>query len=623
MCGIAGAWLDAGNPLDVVRAMTRVLVHRGPDDAGEWRSDEGNVALAHRRLSILDLSAEARQPMTSGSGRLRVVYNGEIYNYRELRANLERDGYAFRTRSDTEVLLAAWERWGTGCIVRLRGMFAFAIWDETTREVFLVRDRLGIKPLYYSRSPSGLLFASEVRALLASGLVSRQIDRQAVWDYLAYGAIAEPHTILRDVAALPPAHIMRISGNGFSLTRYWDVAEECARHREWQDLSYGEAVVELRRRLESATRYHLVSDVPVGAFLSGGIDSTAVVGLATAVGNTRVRTFSVGFGEEHGSLDELKWARLAAEHHGCDHTEVVLTAAAVDGLIDRAAGALDQPSVDGTNTYIVSEAARRSVVVALSGLGGDELFAGYPHFARYARRQTPARWASVLRGIANDRIAGVLPGRIRAAIRDLTDTPEQRLAGIRLLCDDGGRRRAVTAEFLGPFEPASTRVRIAALLREGLDPVAQVSYSELNGYLRDTLLRDADAMSMAHGLEIRPVLLDHEVVEFAFGLPAEFKQQVGRPKRVLTDAVADLLPVPLRSRRKMGFELPLAAWLQGPLRGRAMELVGSTAAHALFSPALIKALRQQLDGARGSSHRLWSLVGLLAFVELHDLVLDQ
>jgi asparagine synthase (glutamine-hydrolysing) len=622
VCGVAGAWLAAGATQAPVERMMAALGHRGPDDSGSWAHPSIGVALGHRRLAILDPSAAGRQPMTGVGERFTVVYNGEIYNFRELRVELERAGATFATESDTEVLLAAWQHWGPSCVTRLRGMFAFGLWDDERREMTVVRDRLGIKPLYYAQVEAGFLFASEVRACLASGLVSRRVDRQAVWDYLAHGCVAEPHTILHDVRALPAAHLMRLRDGKVTVERYWDVADATATARSGGAPAYADAVNELRRQLEVAARFHLVSDVPVGAFLSGGIDSSAVVGLTAAVSSRPIRTFSVGFGGEHPSMDELKWARLAAARFGTDHTEVVLSGEIVDGLLDRAAAGLDQPSVDGSNTYIVSEAARRNVTVALSGLGGDELFAGYPHFARFARRPgNAANGARGLRNLVGERITSMLPGRVRYAIHERTDTPAERLASFRLLADERRRSSAVTREFRGSFEPATAAARTALLLRPELDPIAQVSYAELNGYLRDTLLRDADAMSMTHGLEIRPVLLDHELVEFAFSLPAEYKNSE-RPKRILVDALVDLLPTEIVSRPKTGFELPLGAWLQGPLRGRALALLGSPGALQLLSAAFRTRLRRQVEDGRGSSHQLWGVLILLAYLQIHDLQLD-
>jgi asparagine synthase (glutamine-hydrolysing) len=617
MCGIAGASLDKECPRDVVRAMTEVLVHRGPDGCGYWQHPGGTLALGHRRLSILDPTPAGRQPMASRSQRLHVTYNGEIYNFRELRAELEQLGHRFSTRSDTEVLLAAWEQWQTGALAKLRGMWAFALWDEAAGELVLVRDRLGIKPLYYTRAGNGILFASEIRSLLASGRISRAVDRQAVWDYMSYGAVAEPLTVLRDVKALPAGHLLRIRKGEFRFEQYWDVAEATYAARALPPLPYVDAVGETRRLLEEAMSCHMISDVPLGAFLSGGIDSTAAVALASRVGGTPVKTFSVGFGGEHRALDELRWAKLVADRFGCHHTEVVLASADVAGLLDRVAHGLDQPSYDGTNTFIVSEAARRDVVVALSGLGGDELFAGYPHFVRYARSTRLAPdGVPALRRIAP--VAARLPGRVRIRLDALAAAPAERLTAFRLLMTEADKRVALCREFIGRSNPTSPIERHADYLRSDLDSIAQVSYAELNGYLRNTLLRDADAMSMAHSLEIRPVLLDHRLVEHAFSLPADYKVRGGRTKRILVDALSDLLPIEVVSRRKMGFDLPFHAWLGGPLRGQARDLLETATALTLFTPTFRRKIATELDGPSARPHRLWSVIMLLAFVEAHQ-----
>jgi asparagine synthase (glutamine-hydrolysing) len=615
--------LKAGISTATVQAMTAALAHRGPDDHGYWDRVADGVAFGHRRLSILDTSSAGRQPMRSRSGRLHIVYNGEIYNFREIRSELQALGHRFETQTDTEALLAAWESWGSDALSRLKGMWAFAIWDSAERELVLVRDRLGIKPLYYARAGEAILFASEIRSLLASGSISDRVDRQAIWDYLRQGSIVEPRTLLADVRALPAGHVLRLRDGCLRIERYWDVAEATAGARALPPPRYEDAVSEVRRLLEQSCAYHLVSDVPVGAFLSGGIDSTAVVALASRIAAQPLRTFALGFGTEHRALDELYWARLVADRLGCEHTEIVLAADEIEGLIDRVASGLDQPSVDGANTFVVSEAARRSVVVALSGLGGDELFAGYPHFARFARsaRLAPAGMDR-LRRSAWPAVSARLPGRIRQTVDTLVAGPAERLASFRLLGNDTDNRSALSESFLDGFVPVDAIERASQLLRCDLDAIAQVSYAEINGYLRDTLLRDADAMSMAHSLEIRPMLLDHELVEYAFGLPAEYKLGAGRIKRVLVDALADLLPAEVITRPKMGFDLPFAAWLQGPLRARALDLLESDAARSLFSRPFLDTLRRNVNGGRVRQHRLWSIMVLLAYLDIHELELS-
>ncbi|HEX6041332.1 asparagine synthase (glutamine-hydrolyzing) [Longimicrobium sp.] len=619
MCGIAG-FVGPG-ARDALPAMLGTIAHRGPDDAGLFYDDTAAVGLAHRRLSIIDTSAAGHQPMARGA--LRIVYNGEVYNYAALRAELEALGETFVSHTDTEVILAGYARWGAAVLPRLRGMFAFAVWDAAGGELFLARDRFGIKPLYHATAPDGsFLFASEVRAVLASGRVPRQADPQAVWDYLSHGAVAQPRTIVRGVRALLPGHWLRLRPGGEPVVeRWWDLeAETRTLRRELAGIGYAEAVEGVRARLDEATRLHLIADVPVGAFLSGGIDSTLVVGLMSRLAGHPIRTYSVGFDTSHAALSELAWARLAAERFGAEHTEVVVTGADAARVFDRVVGDLDQPSVDGTNTWLVSEAARTGVTVSLSGLGGDELFAGYPHFHRLQRmaRMAPAG-VPAARALAGS-AGALLPGRWRMPLQALVAAPDERLSQLRRLMTDGEKRRAVSPAFRRAL-PDAEEGHHAASLRPGLDPLAQVSYTEATGYMRDTLLRDADAMSMAHSLEVRPVLLDHGLAEYAFALPPQHKLRGRQGKRVLIDAAADVLPREIVERPKMGFELPLTHWLKTTLRGRAREMLASPPARALFAPGFLRGLEAEADGGRSRSHRLWAYTILAACLEHHGLEL--
>jgi asparagine synthase (glutamine-hydrolysing) len=625
MCGIAGA-LGPGAE-QALPGMLREIVHRGPDDEGTFVDPARQVALAHRRLSIVDPSPAGHQPMSRAGGRLRMVYNGMVYNFAELRAELEAAGERFRSHSDTEVILAGYARWGEGVLPRLHGMFALAIWDAEAGELFLARDRFGIKPLYWTRTPAGAFaFASELAALLAGGVVRRRADPQAVWEFLSYGAVAQPRTILADAKALPAGHWMRVRGGEMRTERWWDVEETTrASRRALAGIGYGEAVEGVRERLRAATRRHLVADVPVGAFLSGGIDSTAVVGLMSELVSHPIRTFAVGFDDRHAALSELKWARLAAERFGAEHSEVVVTAADAAESWDALVEAWDQPSLDGTNTWFVSRAARREVAVSLSGLGGDELFAGYPHFRRYALGSRLAPAGAPGLGAALGPLGGALPGRWRADLQAIAAHPVERLASVRRLMTEEEKGRAASDTLRGAAVHAPAE-RLRGLVREGLDPVQQVSYVEAAGYLRDTLLRDADAMSMAHALEVRPLLLDHELAEYAFGLPARFKLHGKRTKRVLVDALGDLLPDEIVHRRKMGFELPLNDWLGSTLRERARALLHSPSATAVFSDPFLAEARAELDALAGGAPRpprLWAHVVLLAYLERHGLELGD
>lgn len=622
MCGISGIF-GAKAP-DAVAAMRDAMAHRGPDDAGMASDDAGPVTLGHNRLTIIDLTPGGHQPMSTPDGQLAIVFNGEIYNYRELRRELEGLGRRFRSESDTEVILQAYAQWGEAATSRLRGMFAFAIYDKRSAgrpTLFLARDRFGIKPLYYSWAGNAFLFASELKGMLASGLVARRLDPQAVWDYLTLGSVPQPRTILRDVRALPPGHAMMVDASSEErLWRYWDIADAASSRREARTASLDEAARELRRLLEEATRLHMIADVPVGAFLSGGIDSTAVVSLMSRQVSRRLKTYSVSFEGRGGELDERSWARLAAERCGTEHTEVVVTGAQVAREYDALVWAIDQPSLDGANTYFVSRAARQGVTVALSGLGGDELFMGYPQFRREA---DAAPWDRVQRlaGRAVRRgLVALMPGRLVGDRAWTARSPLDRQAAIRSMADEAEKREiasdALTAVGLEPI-----RALYARLWRDGLGVAARMSYIETNGYLPNTLLRDADAMSMAHALEVRPVLLDHPLAEYAFALPWKHKLRGHGGKAVLIEAIRDLVPPEILRRRKMGFEMPLEEWLAGPLRQRARDAFASAEARSLLAPAFLTRAGAGLDQPARENRRLWAYLMLIEWMAKHRVTL--
>lgn len=610
MCGIAGI-LGAAPPQAVV-AMSSAMAHRGPDDDGIFINE--GVALAHRRLSIIDISASGHQPMSYANGRYTIVFNGEIYNHAELRAELRALGHRFVSLSDTEVILAAYAQWGEASVPRLRGMFAYAIHDREARgprdtALFLARDRFGIKPLYFTLAGPALLFASELRSLLASGLVARRLDRDALWSYLSLGSIPQPRTALAGVEMLPAAHVMKVRRDlSVETARYWDLAVAAeSRRDEAKPLDAHSAPLRLRELLEEATRLHMIADVPVGAFLSGGIDSTAVVGLMTRASGRRIRTFSVGFAQEESGADERAWARLAAERFGSDHTEIVVSGKEVAAQFDQLVRAIDQPSLDGTNTYLVSQAASRDLKVALSGLGGDELFAGYPHFRRLRR--------AAAFGAAH-RFARHVPRRLLRDRDLITASPLERYATLRSLADDEVKRGIVNADLALTRTPLEALY--APLLGRGRDSVAQTTYIETNRYLGDTLLRDCDAMAMAHSLEVRPVLLDHRLAEFAFALPDALKLG-SYNKPLLVDAVRDLLPPELATRPKTGFELPLQSWLAGPLRDRAIDALSSDSARALFARPFLDTTLQGLRLRQKPSLRIWAYLMMIEWVRANGI----
>lgn len=581
MCGIAGVFGRAAEA--EIAAAVAALAHRGPDDQGLWIDPAVPATLGHRRLSILDLSAAGRQPFVSADGRFRLVFNGEIYNFRALRAELEQHGHAFHTATDTEVILAAYAQWGRDFVHRLRGMFAFALLDTKPPggppRLLLGRDRLGIKPLLYGRRDGAWWFASEARALLATGVFPRRIDPDGLLDFLAWGAATPPRTLVDGLRMVPAGHLLELCGARETAWRYWDLHEATAARREqaaaWSD---DEAAARTRDLLEDATRHHLVSDVPVGAFLSGGVDSAAAVALMSRQAAHPIETFCIGFDPPLGVADESAQAEETARFLGARHHACRLAPDEAAALFPQAVRALDQPSADGFNTWLVARAARRVVKVAISGLGGDEFWAGYPHFADPVYQAADAPYQN-LRRVLTDR-------DLRFGLRGNWDA---RVAG---------HLRAFRAGLAVPPD----------------DPVRRMSYVEQGHYLAGTLLRDSDAMSMAHGLELRPVLLDHLLVEHAYALAPEQKLRGGRTKFALRNAVRAWLPPGLEQRPKTGFGLPYAGWMSGPLRPLFEHLLASPAAGTLLSRSFRLELALRLRGGRPPV-RLWALGTLWAWLE--------
>lgn len=622
MCGIAGVFGKYDE-----RATDRMVgaqAHRGPDDRGIWGDPGIPVSLGHNRLSIIDTSSSGHQPMSYAGGKLWITYNGEIYNYRELRGELEKSGYEFRSNSDTEVILAAYHRWGTECVERFRGMFAFALVDREPEdgapEMILARDRLGIKPLLYCEDSSALWFASELKGLLASGRVERTIDPDSLLDYLAVGSVFQPRTIINGVKSLPPGHWMEVSKTGRKTVKYWDLHRNTETlRRELGGVDFEDAHRRLSVLLQEAARYSMVSDVPVGAFLSGGIDSTSVVGYMRDAGGEKIRTFAVGFEDTHRNMDERVFSRIASRHLGCDHDEVVVRGDEIPGIFQSIVRDIDQPSIDGTNTWIVSRAAGQAVKVAVSGLGGDELFAGYPHFKWLAEDAE-----KLPNGCTPARSAVELLHRIRPNHRSLRllftlAKPAERLAMLRRITANHEFRASILPKWRDGFEN-----RLSSRYEEiqpDADEVQRTSLAEINGYLLSTLLRDSDVMSMAHGLEIRPMLLDHPLVEFAYALPAIHKLN-GSNKKVLVRAAREYLPHRVRNREKMGFELPFAGWMAGPLATYFESLINKDEAKGIFTPAHLRRLSGRLR-RKAPPRALWAWGILIAWMEENRIELQR
>jgi asparagine synthase (glutamine-hydrolysing) len=577
-----------------------------------------------RRLAIFD-PAHGQQPMRSPDGRLTLVFNGAIYNFRVLRAELEAAGWAFRTECDTEVLLAAYARWGAACVSRLRGMFAFAVWDEREQALFLARDPFGIKPLYYRYDGGRLLFASELSALAAARVAPMEIDPTSVADYLAWLAVPAPRTIYRDVYSLRPGECATFAAGQLSLRRTWDFSntgrnghgtKPCATREEFTR--------ELRAQLEDTIRAHVIADVPIGAFLSGGLDSAVVVALMTRLTGRRLRTFSIDFDE--ANFSEADAAASTARHLGTEHHAQHLTGGEVASDIETLLASLDQPTGDAINAYYASRAARAGgVTVALSGLGGDELFGGYPAFRdlpRLARllpafRTTPAPLRRTM-------VARLQRGDTRQ--RKLADFMEH----ARTFPELASLQRRVFSQFaqqslLAPDVQRATQTRpahhpeLATLAGETGDGATfeAISAWELRTYMADVLLRDSDVMSMRHSLELRVPFVDRPLIEWLWHQPSHFKHTPRQPKAGLAEAVRDLLPADLLTRAKRGFTLPFAVWMKRELRPflDATFSDASVERTGLFSCDAAQSLWRSFlmsDDPREWS-RVWSLAVLIAF----------
>lgn len=556
MCGIAGVLTERGGAAALAPAVSTMLAavrHRGPDDEGTWIAADGHAAFAHTRLSIIDLSDAGHQPMSSIDGRFTITFNGEIYNYRELRRSLQERGIRFTSHTDTEVILQGYAADGLRSIARLRGMFAFAIWDERERICVLARDPFGIKPLYYHDSCGRLTFSSEVRSLLASGLVPAELDPVGLYGYFRTGSVPEPGTLLRGVTCLEPGSYAVWRDGSLSHQRYWNICFNEAAQDVDADAS------RVRAALVDSIGHHFVSDVPVGVFLSGGIDSSAIVALARARCDGELRTFSMSF--PGSSLDEGPDARRTAEYFKTQHHDWALDGAAARHLFDEFIAALDQPSIDGFNTFTVCRLARQhGTKVVLSGLGGDELFGGYPSFRkvpRLAKLRQIAQFGGPLSAAAV-RMAGEVGGSRFRRLNDLMSSPASLENAYAVFRGVYSRDEAqvLTVHYAGACAAIDGGVAPASS-----DPTVQDSISrlELTRYMRNQLLRDSDVMSMASGVELRVPLIDSVLFDALAHVPAH--QRLQRGKGLLIRAVPEL-PSWVVNRPKRGFTLPIEQWLQ-------------------------------------------------------------
>lgn len=645
MCGIAGILSPGARDLrSIAGDMVRRISYRGPDDAGVWCDEAAGLALSHARLSILDLSEAGHQPMVSGSGRYVITYNGEIYNFVELRADLEQWGYGFRGHSDTEVLLAAIEQWGVEATLgRLNGMFAFAVWDRQERTLALVRDRLGEKPLYYGWAGNALIFASELKAFSGCPWFSREIDRDSLSLFLRHNCIPAPYSIYRDIVKLAPAsyavfRLEHLSSRQFPRpVTYWS-SRQCVTTESAFTGSETEAITRLDELLRHAIRLRMAADVPLGAFLSGGIDSSAVVALMQAQHSRPVRTFSIGFHE--AEYNEAGFAKDVARHLGTDHTELYVTAADALAVIPRLPALFDEPFADSSQvpTFLLAQLARQHVTVALSGDGGDELFGGYnryfwgralhrrigwippllrPLMARIIRSLSPAAWDRCFRASA----------RIFPPVK----APVDKLYKLADMLDEGdlddlyygfvSHWKDPGAVVIGAKEPPTLLTDRSAwpMLK---DFTMRMMYLDAVTYLPDDLLVKVDRASMAVGLETRIPLLDHRLVEFAWGLPLSLKiRRSDEGKWILRQVLKRYVPDHFFNRPKMGFGVPLDAWLRGPLREWAESLLNEARLRreGYFHPEPIgRKWAEHIAGQANWHYHLWNVLMFQAWLEAEN-----
>ena len=625
MCGIAGI-ISSRNEVNskALESMEKAMVHRGPDDGGIYLSGDRKAGLVNRRLAVIDLSPAGHQPMSTPDGRFTIIHNGEVYNYREIREKLKVKGYTFNSNTDTEVVLCSYVKWGKDCLERFRGMFAFAVWDDLEKRLFLARDRLGIKPLYFAKNNNAFLFSSELKALMVSNYLSREINPVALVAYLMMGSVPCPLTIYKEIQALEPGFYLIWHKGELKTSTYWDFSYKLINISDRK-----EAVQKTRELLLESVKLRMISDVPLGAFLSGGLDSSAVVALMRKATTGPIRTCSMIF-EEKG-YSEAPYARAVAEASETEHYEKVVTAEDLKKKWNNIILAMDQPTIDGVNTYFVSETAREAgLTVALSGLGGDELFGGY----RNTFHDAP-RLLRLLNLVLH--IPGGL-GLAGWAVSSFTTNSK-----FNKLADAFSRRPCLASAYLvmrGLFSPSEVKALVLPEVWneaiKSFDPIAHisdratastdncslitdnslfnwVSRAELRTYTHHQLLRDTDAMSMAHSLEVRVPLLDHVLVELLLSLDEKFKKDRSLPKPLLVEAVGEDLPAIVRERKdKQGFIFPFALWLKKIPRDMVQD---SFEVSSVLIKEKIEGIISDLYRGRVHWARPWALMVLNAWIQ--------
>jgi asparagine synthase (glutamine-hydrolysing) len=631
MCGITGIFSSGNKPLDLsplVERMTDAVSHRGPDDDG-YHIDS-MCALGHRRLSIIDLKS-GHQPIYNEDRSVCVVFNGEIYNFQQIRKQLIELGHTFITNSDTETIVHAYEAWGERCVERFRGMFAFAIRDLRNNSLFLARDRFGKKPLFYASYGGRFVFASEMKSILTDAAFDRSIDDEAVAAYFTFSYIPAPQTIFRHIRKLRPGHVMTVTPGGVREQQYWDLTYAPNRQRSEADF-----IEEFRHRMAEAVSMRLISDVPLGAFLSGGVDSSAVVGFMAQASAEPVNTFTIGFTSASAFDDERKYARMVASRYRTNHREYEVRAE-LTGLIDTIVRSFDEPFADDSTipSYFVCKMARENVTVALSGLGGDEAFCGYERYLGFALSQwynhIPAFVRSnmiepVVASLPDSALGGNRMNHAKRFVRSAVEDEARRYCGfVRKIGSRYGDRLFASNGHAYNTARAAAEERFLANYRDAKaeDPLDRVFYCDVKTYLADDILALTDRLSMCHSLEVRVPFLDHELFEFSATIPSELKLKWLRKKYLLKKALRDMLPEAVLTHRKQGFVGPMPQWLRGELKGYVREVLSrrKLARHDIFDADTVEQiLNDHFEGRETNDTLIWSLV---VFQTWYDLYIDN
>ena len=615
MCGIAGFsnfhYQEGGEA--ELEAMGQAIYHRGPDAGGIYLDKK--IGLCHRRLSILDLSEAGNQPMYSADGNLVIVFNGEIYNFLELREELEQQGVTFKSHTDTEVILALYAREGVKCLEKLNGMFAFALWDKNKQELFIARDRLGKKPLYYYTEGDRFAFGSEIKAILALKDIPREIRLDAVYDFFAYQYVPDPKSIFQHIHKLPPAHYMLLNKNGFSIHEYWDVS-----FKNISTKSEEEHKAELKALLEKVTKQRMISDVPLGAFLSGGVDSSGVVAMMAEASEAPVKTCTIGFDDE--KFNEADFAKEIAEKYNTEHHEFTVHQNVAEQL-EHIAGYFDEPFADPSlvPTYFVSELARKAVTVALAGDGGDEMFAGYEKYTtdnienRLRNKFPKSIRKHLFPGLA--KLSGAIPGTIgkkaKSLLTSLSHEPGMGFYITNSMMTDEAWEKLAKPEIkkqLNDYHPSQYTLDIYNKA-DGPDHLSKILYTDIKTYMTGDILVKVDRMSMAHSLEVRAPILDYQVTEFAATLPSSQKYRDGEKKYLLKEVFKPFIPESLLYRKKMGFSTPLDEWFRSELKEFSENriLKKQSGLHSIFNGnAIERVWNEHQSKQRDHGIILWSML---------------